>query len=261
MSTQQVDDASVNSRASSAARERPSRSESLSRGAAMRRESPARSNQHAKSRYSIESAQMQASSSGAISHLKLPPRLPPHQHKLEAKQKPLGLKRTSSGGLNYNPQASSCCSGGESDRERELPPCIPTQLEFIQMVHSQDRRAKRESMQTGSDSELVAGEGRQGRTSRRRESDSTRGARPQPSRDLASLQPPARTGIKKPAVALTTWVRVWPSGESGLLQTEKSLLIQNLGIQVTFSTFPLLILLFLIRMVYILTDRLETLGF
>ena len=61
---------------------------------------------------------------------------------------------------------------------------------------------------------------------RRRESD-TSSSVPQ---GLALL-PSTRTGGKKPAVALTTWVRVWPSGESGLLQTEKSYLIQHLGIQ------------------------------
>ncbi len=35
----------------------------------------------------------------------------------------------------------------------------------------------------------------------------------------------------KNAKLLTTWVRVWPSGESSLLQTEKSALSSHLGIQ------------------------------
>lgn len=232
MSQVDADDTAVNSRASSAVRERPSRErsreESLGRGApAMRRESPARG--HAKSRYSVESAQMHALSSGATSHHKLPPRFAA-QPKQEAKgQKPTVLQRASSGGLNYNPQAASGDSHGESDREKE-PPGIPTQSEFIRMVHSQDRKAKRAPVQTGSDSELFAGEGRSSR--RRRESDSlTSRLTSQAPRGLAPSLSPTRMGVKKPAVALTTWIRVWPSGESGLLQTEKSSLIQNLGIQ------------------------------
>lgn len=33
------------------------------------------------------------------------------------------------------------------------------------------------------------------------------------------------------AKQLTTWVRIWPSGDSNLLQTEKATLTRTLGIQ------------------------------